>query len=607
MASGGPAMLSARNPDAFYLKLQDGHLNWLKFCSRNSRARQIAFLGGVHEHVIIHLGTHGQISAELPRTTPLQLDTSVAHAGKILYPDGPARFKRFELPGRVQTFTLYEGAVAPGVCFSDEQVSFKTMMAVLTRSERTRSDALVKSMDIDPKSYDKDPDYEINLSNVLVPHRDGFYKHHWKARVYTRQAPLTPTTPMEDRRKYPILKRLVTTVSELKTADIRLLEWHIVAFMIHDGVFYVIDLNPYIFPERLIKMAHLRSGVDPMFTPTEQPEPESDVRHRKEINATLYASTNTEKIVRLFSKTRHISCVDSTCSVLRVEVPDGMNGNDIDDGSADGVIDSIDIRRFKLTLRDMLDLPNVLDYRQDISNLIAEILRWYTRKGIVDMPLDQFEVIEKNLSFIREVLTTVNDESIWIKPTVHPTATAALMQEIYQYMGEVIDPKSKEYRILMNWLKTYMNSGVRKLAVAEKKRLRVAEEREREGLPTTSDDDDDDDDDDEPDSPTPHLDDYGRPVNASSFGSVVGTFQRTGEIGPVTRTQLLDPWSTQSQFRPRASGPPFGHGGKIKKSNKKQHKKYKNTRKERRRTNKNKKKRDNKTNKKKTNRVRRYV
>jgi len=42
---------------------------------------------------------------------------------------------------------------------------------------------------------------------------------------------------------------------------------------------------------------------------------------------------------------------------------------------------------------------------------------------------------------------------------------------------------------------------------------------------------------------------------------------------------------------------PYG-GGKIKKSNKKQHKKYKNTRKERQRTNNNKKKRANKTNKK---------
>ena len=586
MARRDTAMLPNESTDAFYKKLQEGQQNWQIFCaSKKSKAEEIAFLGQVRDRVILHLGTHGQISVELDRTTPLELDTSKDSAGKIVYPDGPARFKRFELPADVKTFTLYEGAVAPGVCFSDERVSFRTMMAVLRREAKLRPNELVKSMDVDPENYSDDPDYEINLSNHLVP---DFYKHHWQARVYIPQVPLT--APMVARKNYPILKRLVTTVSEIKTAYNRLLEWHIVAFMIHDGIFYVIDLNPYIFPERLIEMARLRSGVNKRFN-SEHKEVASDVRHRKKINATLYASTNTEKVVRLFSKTRHIICADSTCSVLRVEVPDGINGNDIDDGSADGVIDSIHIRRYKLSLRDMIDSRNVLEHRQDINKLISEIVKWYARKGIVvPINLQQLEFREDHLRLIREILTTVNDESIWIKPTVHPHATHALMDEIYQYMGQVIDTKGEEYTKLTNWLKTYMTSGVRRVAMAETIRERIAEERKRLGNTSdTSDDDEDEDDDDADDldgSPKAYLkNDTGLPANISSFGVIA----KDPSISTATQNSLLGKSARRL------------NGGKIKKSNKKQHKKYKNTRKGRRRTNKNKKKRANKTNKKKEN------
>ncbi|NDH68387.1 MAG: hypothetical protein EBY22_10920, partial [Gammaproteobacteria bacterium] len=79
---------------------------------------------------------------------------------------------------------------------------------------------MVKNIDPSPENWDKSDDYEINLSHELMPHADGFFKHHWKQRHYKQ----VPQTEQGDRSKYPIVKRFITTINELKKADIRLFE-----------------------------------------------------------------------------------------------------------------------------------------------------------------------------------------------------------------------------------------------------------------------------------------------------------------------------------------------------------------------------------------------
>lgn len=563
-------MVVAKTEPQFIAKLEEGMANWTNYCLEYAptHEQQLAFLNGPHRHVIIHPGTHGQISVELfnpdtdlaiPNPTRT-LDTRNGTDGAIVYTDGPARFERFELPPRVEHFRLHEGAIAPGVCFSDEEVSFKNLMTALTRKN---IDEMVKNIDPAPENWSKSDDYEINLSNELMPHADGFFKHHWKQRHYKQ----VPQPEQGDRSKYPIVKRFVTTINELKKADIRLFEWHVVAFMMFKGKFFFIDLNPYLFPEE-IKRAHLRSGVEK----PRHDQQKSDVVRRDDINDLLHAVTNTAKLVSLFSNTTNITCIDSTCSVLRFKVRDGrgINGalSNIRDGSYDGVIDSCDIRRKKLILKDMLesdDRSRVKTRYRDIKTLTEYIRRWYDKKGIV-VPVPEQLVVNKDsdpsaLTIIRLLLTNINYESIWIRPIEYGKAMEYLMSEIEQYMREIItDPN--EHKRLIDWLNTYMISRVRTLTVGPIDRYGFP----LPGSPAT--------DPGSPKSPlVPSLED---PTNASPF-----TKLRT------TKPQF---------FRSRAANP-YG-GGKVKRSNKKQHKKYKNTRKGRRRTNKNKKKRTNKTNKK---------
>ena len=470
-----PGMVTARNEEQFIAKLEEGMQNWTRHCLTHAptREEQLAFLNGRHRHVIIHPGTHGQISVELfDRTTGVAitnptrtLDTRNGTDGAIVYRDGPARFERFQLPPAVQHFRLHEGAIAPGVCFSDEEISFKNLSTALTRKN---IDEMVKNIDPAPDNWSKSDDYEINLSHELMPHAQGFFKHHWKQRHYKQ----VPQAEQGDRSKYPIVKRFVTTINELKKADIRLFEWHIVAFMMFNGQFFFIDLNPYLFEEE-IKRAHLRSGVEK----PRHDQQKSDVVRRDDINGYLYAVTNTAKLVALFSNTTHITGIDSTCSVLRFEVLDGVNGNmssNIMDGSRDGLIDSYDIRRKKLILKDMLESDDILRKiqedskgRKDINTLIGSILDWYTKKGIV-VPVrpEQLVVTDKSrpnaLTIISLLLTNINYESIWIKPIEYEFAMQYLMTEIDQYMREII-PVPTEHARLMGWLNTYMISRVRTL------------------------------------------------------------------------------------------------------------------------------------------------
>lgn len=570
------AMVVARNEEQFIQTLRQGKENWTEYCLKRAptREQQLAFLDSPHKHVIIHPGTHGQISVELfdrgaAITNPTRtLDIRNGRDGAIRYPDGPARFERFELPPGVQHFRLHEGAIAPGVCFSDEEVSFKNLMTALTRKNKNE---IVSNIDPAPGNWDdKSDDYEINLSNELMPQ---FFKHHWKERHYTPQ-PQQQLAPGVDRSKYPIVKRFVTTINELKKADIRLFEWHIVAFMIYNGTFFVIDLNPYLFETEII-MASLRSGVE-----NPRPDkPKSDVERRDDINDLLHAVTNTAKLVALFSNTTNITCIDSTCSVLRFKVRDGVNGNKTY-GSVDGVIDSYDIRRIKLRLKDMLESKEQLTTESciAINTLIRDILNWYKEKDIV-VPVNARELVVNKksrpnaLNIIRLLLTNINYESIWIRPIEYDKAMKYLMTEIGEYMHEII-PDDTEHAILMDWLTKYMKSRVRTLTVGPM---------ERYGFTANTD-----------------LD-----PNPQSPKSPLASLEDSRNASPFTKLRKAQPSFFKFPYIARST--PYG-GGKIKKSNKKQHKKYKNTRKGRRRTNKNKKKRTNKTNKqKKTNRVRRYV
>lgn len=538
MSRGGPATATAsaamvstgRTHDAFYLKLQEGQENWQKLCRKEfkTKAKEIEFLGQVRDSSVIHVGTHGQISVELfdPRTNQevdnpefrLGLDGTI---GCRL--DAPARFQRFDLPPGVKSFHLYEGAIAPGVCFSDEKVSFKTMRAVLRRAPDKRTKGLVKAMDIDPSGYESDPDYEIDMSNKLVPHKKGtFAKHHWRERLYTPQGtPVVAAAPVM-RRNYPIVKRFITTVSELKTADIRLLEWHIVAFIVHEGSFLVIDLNPYLFPEEIAR-SHLRS----------------DVGDRSDINDYLYGVTNTSRLVNLFHRTKDITVIDSTCSVLRLKVSDGPNGNQTD-GSVDGVIDSFDVRRYKLELDHLLSSasPNA----KKIKELVRNILVWYEAKGI---PVPHIDYTD--LPNIKKMLTNINYDSIWIKPVVHARAMHALMEEIREYMGQVItDPK--EVETLMNWIDTYMRSDVRRLTLLEKARER------REKLGLKEDTDAVSSDSSNPGTPLAALSHRRRDpsIHTSSFQEVLEGDDGTS-ISPSTKEQLLGKSKRKSK-RPSGNG-----------------------------------------------------
>jgi hypothetical protein len=379
-----------------------------------------------------------------PRVLGLNLSRKVDTEGTIVYPDGPARFERFQLPPNVQNFYLHEGGLAPGVCFSDEMDSFKNIFTALRKKNPEK---MVENIKPDPSNWGTtDTDYEIFFSHELMPHPDSFYKHLWKQRHY-QQVPVTQGVSL-DRSKFPIVKRFLTTVNELKKAPIRLFEWHITAFMIHEfegkKEFFVIDLNPYLF-ERELPMSMLRT-----------------VGNREDINGTLYAVTNTANLVQLFSNTRDITLLDSTCSVFRFKVPDGVNGNalsNMPDGSNDGVIDSYDIRRHKLDLKANLEMQRI-----DIETcnaLIRNILSWYHKKGIiVPASLDQLLVSEHSTPRELKIIMTINYESIWVQPTEHPVATQMLLDELREYM-KVIIPDDTEHEKLMRFIDRFMITGVR--------------------------------------------------------------------------------------------------------------------------------------------------
>jgi hypothetical protein len=523
-------MVVAKTEQEFIDTMRQGMANWNEFCRTRAQthAGQLEFLNKQHRHVIFHVGTHGQISVELFDTTtglaidnPTRtLDTRNGKEGAIRYPDGPARFERFELPPGVKNFRLHEGAIAPGVCFSDEGVSFKNLMTALTIKNKA---GMVKNIDPDPENWSNHDDYEINLSNELIPHKEGFYKHHWKERHYTPQSPLAPKV---DRSKYPIVKRFITTINELKKSDIRLFEWHVVAFMMFEGKFFFIDLNPYLFAEEKIR-ATQRSRVEKR----DDTRPKSNVEYRDDINELLHAVTNTAKLVALFSNTTNITCIDSTCSVLRFKVHDGrgINGalSNIRYGSYDGVIDSYDIRLQKLKLKHMLESKGsrLKSTYRDINKLTGEIRSWYSKKDIiVPAPPEQLVVNKDSdpsaLTIIRLLLTNINYESIWIRPIEYGKAMECLMAEIGQYMGQVISLEDNQK--LMNWLNTYMKSRVRTLTVGQIDRYGFDEtESESDEIPSIQ-------------SPLASLD---KPANASHFTKLESNHPEFFEGGKKTKTR----------------------------------------------------------------------
>jgi hypothetical protein len=549
MASGGPAtatasaaMLSsrpARTDDTFYRRLHEGQQNWQNFCARSTKAQQLDFLGQKHESLVVHVGTHGQISVEFfNRSTNLEINPQI-HLGLDgtigCRRDVPARFQRFELPPDVKTLRVHEGAIAPGVCFSDEHVSLETMMAVLKQKDRSaRSAALVASMNTNIKD-DKDPDYEVDISTkeLLHPTRE-LYKHHWQQRIYTPQT-VSLTDPTVDRSNYPIMKRFITSVEELKTAGIRLLEWHIVAFMIYEGKFLVIDLNPYLF-ENEITMAHLRSRTTTSRARKEGDPSKSDVDYRSAINTYLMGVTNTSRIVALFYRTEDITIVDSTCSVLRLKVRDGAKGNQLH-GSDDGVIDSFDMRRYKLKLNDLLSSVNPSDYRRKINRLAQNILDWYRDKHVlIPQKIINSGVGALSLKEISDMLTTISYDSIWIKPLEFEPAMVALLEEIKQYMGKVISKEKNDK--LMNWIGQYLRTNFRQLNLIANEKARLEKLKESQADDDDADDDDDDDDDDAGSgSPLAALANTGEYAsNTSSFGERLTADDLL--VGEATRNKL---------------------------------------------------------------------
>lgn len=420
MASAAPhrgAFISrkdTRSNGAFFAALQDGLARWndLIRSTYPETEQQVAFLKSQRDHAIVSVGTHGEIVAELDTPPKLFNDNGVTE-----YPDGPVHFSRFDVPPGVSELVIFDGGFAPGVCFSEEETAAGVMRRVLdVDPSNPKLHAVISSRlgaELDTHHPDESSDEEVLVTQQLLRlHK----KSVWTARSYTPQ----PVAGALNSR--PPVKRFIATVPELKQGALRLFEWHITAFIKDDeNNLLVVDLNPYLFDERVLAQTSFRSGDRAYFK-------------------NVYAETTTPAIVNLFSSTGTVKIFDSTCSVPRFKVEPGL-------------IDNIDIHSQKDTLHKLVEdfeSATPSDKKREINRLINILIDNLEHHNIKLGP--KFDELRKSASsiasdidakktMIAELLAS-QDTSTWIQQTTHPEAWGSMLAEHDAYMTMVMPDKA---------------------------------------------------------------------------------------------------------------------------------------------------------------------
>jgi hypothetical protein len=305
-------------------------------------------------------------------------------------------------------------------------------------------------------------------------------------------------------------------------------EWHITAFIKDDeDNLLVVDLNPYLFDERVLEQTSLRSGDRAYFK-------------------NVYAETTTPAIVNLFSSTGTVKIFDSTCSVPRFKVEPGL-------------IDNIDIHSQKDTLHKLVEdfeSATPSDKKREINRLINSLIDNLKHHGIKLGP--KFDELRKSASsiasdidakktMIAELLAS-QDTSTWIQQTTHPIAWGSILGENDAYMTMVMPDKAHA-------------SFVKDLS----KFTRNARHRGKAKSSSSSEDDEP-----EPLSPAIYLTPKGKHTS-SRFSALVAHDDDYGgkELTPAQRASL----STVS-LKPKSKIPPSkpGGGGRTRNQRKTHHK-----------------------------------
>lgn len=471
---------------AFFAALQAGLARWNHLIQSTYPEidQQVAFLKSARDHAIVSVGTHGEIVAELD--TPPQLFNN---DGVTEYPDGPVHFSRFDVPPGVSQLVIFDGGFTPGVCFSEEQTTAGVIRRVLDVDPSDQKlHAVISSRleaELDTYHPDESDDEEIRVTQQLLRlHK----KSIWKARSYTPQ----PSAIAGALNSRPPVKRFITTVQELKQGVLRVFEWHITAFIKDDkNNLLVVDLNPYLFDERVLAQTSFRS---------------EDRKYLKSI----YAETTTPDIVNLFSSTGTVKIFDSTCSVPRFKVEPGL-------------IDSIDIHSQKAKLHKLVkDFKSATpsDTKREINSLINSLIDNLNHHGIKLGP--KFDELRKSASsiasdidakktMIKELLAS-QDTSTWIEQTTHPQAWGSMLAEHDAYMQMVMPVKAhdKFAKALRNFTR---GSRVRR---AKAKAEADAADAASSATSSSSEDDHPD-----PPSPTSLLTPKGKHTTSSSLSALV--------------------------------------------------------------------------------------
>ena len=518
----------ARSNGAFFTALQAGSARWNDLIQSTypTKEQQIAFLKSARDYAITSVGTHGEAVCELD--TPPQLFNN---SGTTEYPDGHVHFSRFDVPPGVSELVIFDGGFTPGVCFSEEHTTAGVMRRVLdVDPSNPKLHAAISSRleaELDTHHSDESSDEEVRVTQQLLRlHK----KSVWTARSYTPQ----PVAGEPNSR--PPVKRFIATVPELKQGVLRVFEWHITAFIKDDeNNLLVIDLNPYLFDERVLAQTSFRS---------------EDRAYLKSI----YAETTTPAIVNLFSSTGTVKIFDSTCSVPRFKVEPGL-------------IDSIDIHSQKARLHKLVedftsDTPS--DTKREINRLIKSLIDNLKSHDIKLGP--KFDELRKSASsitsdidakktMIAELLAS-QDTSTWIQQTTHPVAWGSILAEHDTYMRMVM-PVKAHARFAKDLRKfTRGARGRRAKAKAEADAANSSSSEDAHPEPT---------------SPALSLTPKGNHTTSSSFSALVAHHADAKDLTP-TQHLSLSTVSLKSKSKMQPSNPGGGGGGRTRNQRKMHHK-----------------------------------
>jgi hypothetical protein len=481
------------------------------------------------------VGTHGEIVAELD--TPPQLFNNT---GVTEYPDGPVHFSRFDVPPGVSQLVIFDGGFTPGVCFSEEETTAGVMRRVLdVDPSNPKLHAAISSRlgaELDTYHSDENSDEETLVTQQLLRlHK----KSIWTARSYTPQ----PSAIAGALNSRPPVKRFITTVQELKQGALRIFEWHITAFIKDDeNNLLVVDLNPYLFDERVLAQTSFRS---------------EDRKYLKSI----YAETTTPDIVNLFSSTGTVKIFDSTCSVPRFKVEPGL-------------IDSIDIHSQKAKLHKLVkDFKSATpsDTKREINSLIISLIGNLEHHRIKLGP--KFDELRKSASsiasdidekktMIKELLAS-QDTSTWIEQTTHPQAWGSMLAEHDAYM-QMVMPVKAHARFAKDLRKFTRGARVRG--------AKAKAEADAASSATSSSSEDAHP---EPPSPALSLTPKGKHTASSSFSALVAHDDDYGgrALTPAQRASLSTV-SLVNSSKPKSKIPPSkpGGGGRTRNKRKLHHK-----------------------------------